>query len=162
MMLFSHRPEALPLQVARAAHTVIRLHPLSRDETRALVGGLFDAATGDQLGEIQDFVATRASGNPLFVEEIVRSLVGKGVLVRTGDRWARTAGYAAVDVPPPLHGLLLSRVDRQPADTRRVLQEAAVLGAEFDEALLRDVATDGAAVADALERLVEAELIQVA
>jgi adenylate cyclase len=161
MVLLSHRPEARPLHVPRAAHTVIRVHPLSRDETRKLVGGLF-GATGDQLGELQDFVATRASGNPLFVEEIVRSLVGKGVLVRTGDRWARTAAYEAVDVPPTLHGLLLSRVDRLPADARRVLQEAAVLGAEFDETLLRDIATDGAAVADALERLVEAELIQSA
>jgi adenylate cyclase len=159
MVLLSHRPEARPLHVARAAQTVIRVHPLSRDETRKLVGGLF-GATGDQLGELQDFVATRASGNPLFVEEIVRSLVGKGVLVRTGDRWARTAAYEAVDVPPTLHGLLLSRVDRLPAHARRVLQEAAVLGAEFDETLLRDIATDGATVADALERLVEAELIQ--
>jgi len=82
--------------------------------------------------------------------------------VRRGDAWACTAACEAVDVPPTLHGLLLSRVDRLPAGARRVLQEAAVLGAEFDETLLRDIATDGAAVADALERLVEADLIQSA
>src|SRR5215467_2966204 len=146
MVLLSHRPEARPPQVARAAQTVIRVHPLSRDETRALVAGLFGAA-GGPLGQLQDFVATRASGNPLFVEEIVRSLVGKGVLVRTGERWTSTAAYEAVDVPPTLHGLLLSRVDRLAADARRVLQDAAVLGAEFDEALLRGIGTDGAALA---------------
>jgi len=162
MVLLSHRPEARPLQVTRAAQTVIRVHPLSRDETRALVDGLFGGATGDQLGELQDFVATRASGNPLFVEEIVRSLVGKGVLVRRGDRWTSTAAYEAVDVPPTLHGLLLSRVDRLPVDARRVLQESAVLGAEFDEGLLRDITTDAATVASALDRLVEADLIQSA
>ena len=162
MVLLSHRPETRPLQVARAAHTVIRVHALTRDETRALVGGLFGTATGDQLGGLQDFVATRASGNPLFVEEIVRSLVGKGVLVRTGDHWTSTAAYEAVDVPPTLHGLLLSRVDRLAADARRVLQEAAVLGAEFDETLLRAIATDGTAVAVALDRLVEADLIRSA
>ena len=162
MVLVSHRPEARPLQVTRAAQTVIRVHALSRDETRTLVGGLFGAAPGDQLGDLQDFIATRASGNPLFVEEIVRSLVGKGVLVRKADRWASTAAYDAVDVPPTLHGLLLSRVDRLDADARRVLQEAAVLGAEFDEALLRGIATDGAALAGALDRLVETDLIQPA
>jgi adenylate cyclase len=160
MVLLSHRPEARPLQVARAAQTVIRVHPLSRDETRALVGGLFGAAPGDQLRELQDFVATRANGNPLFVEEIVRSLIGKGVLVRTGDRWESTAAYEAVDVPLTLHGLLLSRVDRLPGDARRVLQEAAVLGAEFDDALLRDIATDPATMVAALDRLVAGELIQ--
>ncbi len=144
MVLLSHRPEARPLQVTRAAQTIIRLHPLSRDETRALVGGLL-GAVGEPLGRLQDFVATRASGNPLFVEEIVRSLVGKGVLVRQGDRWASTAAYDAADVPATLHGLLLSRVDRLPAEARRVLQEAAVLGAEFDGALLREVTADAAA-----------------
>jgi adenylate cyclase len=162
MVLLSHRPEARPPQVTRAAQTVIRVHPLSHDETRALVVGLFGAAGGDQLGPLQDFVATRASGNPLFVEEVVRSLVGKGVLVRTGEHWASTAAYEAVDVPPTLQGLLLSRVDRLPADARRLLQEAAVLGAEFDESLLRAVASDAATAHVALDRLVEADVIQSA
>jgi adenylate cyclase len=162
MVLLSHRPEARPPQVTRAAQTVIRVHPLSRDETRAMVVGLFGPAGGDQLGPLQDFVATRASGNPLFVEEVVRSLVGKGVLVRTGERWASTAAYEAVDVPPTLQGLLLSRVDRLPADARRLLQEAAVLGAEFDESLLRAVASDATTAHVALDRLVEADVIQPA
>jgi adenylate cyclase len=160
MMLLSHRPEARPPLVTRAAQSIIRVHPLSADETRSLVGGLFGTVVGEQLGRLQDFVAARAGGNPLFVEEIVRSLVGKGVLVREGDRWASTAAYEAVDVPPTLHGLLLSRVDRIPAEARRLLQEAAVLGAEFDEALLRDIATDAATAPGALERLIDGDLIQ--
>ena len=86
--------------------------------------------------QVQEFVAARAGGNPLFVEEIVRSLVDKGVLVRERDGWACTAACEAVDVPPTLHGLLMSRVDRLPTDVRRLLQEAAVLGMEFDQALL--------------------------
>jgi adenylate cyclase len=162
MVLLSHRPEARPPQVARAAQTVIRVHSLSRDETRALVGGLFGGA-GGPLGQLQDFVAMRASGNPLFVEEIVRSLVGKGVLVRTGEHWTSTAAFETADVPPTLHGLLLSRVDRLPADDRRLLQEAAVLGAEFDESLLRAIAAEAAAtVPVTLERLVEADLLRSA
>ncbi|PYN86156.1 MAG: adenylate/guanylate cyclase domain-containing protein [Candidatus Rokuibacteriota bacterium] len=161
MVLLSHRPETRPPQVTRAAQTVIRVHPLSRDETRALVGGLF-AVTPDELGQLQDFVAARASGNPLFVEEIVRSLVGKGVVVRRGDRWASTGACEAAGVPPTLHGLLLSRVDRLPGDARRVLQEAAVLGAEFEETLLRDVVNDPSAASLALGPLVEADLIQSA
>jgi adenylate cyclase len=160
MVLLSHRPEARPPLVARAAQSVIRVHPLSTDETRSLVGSLFGAAGGDHLGQLQDFVATRAGGNPLFAEEIVRSLVGKGVLVREGDRWACTAACEAVDVPPTLHGLLLSRVDRLSADGRRLLQEAAVLGAEFDEALLRDIATEASTAQVALDRLIDADLIQ--
>jgi adenylate cyclase len=160
MLLCSHRPETRPPLVARATQSVIRLAPLSADDTRALVAGLFGASVGDGLDHLQHFVATRAGGNPFFVEEIVRDLVSKGVLVRQGDHWACTAACEAVDVPPTLHGLLLSRVDRLPADARRLLQEAAVLGAVFDEALLRAVATGSRTAEAALDRLVEADLIQ--
>ena len=64
------------------------------------------------------------------------------MLVREGDRWTCTRACEAVDIPPTLHGLLLSRVDRLPADARRLLQEAAVLGIVFDESAARAVATD--------------------
>ena len=159
MFLLSHRSETRPPHVALAAQSVIRLGPLSLAETRDLVHGLFGPVSGDPLGQLEDFVASRAGGNPLFVEEIVRTLVGKGVVVREGDHWATPASCQEVDVPPTLHGLLLSRVDRLPADGRRLLQEAAVLGVTFDAALLREVATEAPAP-DALERLVAADLIQ--
>ncbi|HSB40502.1 MAG TPA: adenylate/guanylate cyclase domain-containing protein [Methylomirabilota bacterium] len=161
MLLLSHRPDTPSPPVARAAQAVIRLAPLSPDETRALVDGLFGgAASREAAAHLQDFVAARAGGNPFFVEELVRSLVGKGVLVRQGDGWACTAACEAVDVPPTLQGLLLSRVDRLPAEARRLLQEAAVLGAVFDEPLLRAVASDAGGSEAALGRLVEADLVQ--
>jgi adenylate cyclase len=160
MILLSHRSDAQPPLVARAAQSIIRLAPLSPDETRGLVGSLFGPMEDDAFAKVQHFVAARAGGNPLFVEEIVRDLVSKGALARRGDRWACTAACEAVDIPPTLHGLLLSRVDRLPADARRLLQEAAVLGEAFDEALLWAIATDMQAAEAALDRLVESDLIQ--
>ena len=159
MFLLAHRSDAQPPLVARAAQSTIRLAALSSGETRALVARLF-GPLGGALAHVQDFVAERAGGNPLFAEEILRSLVGKGVLARDGDGWVCTAACEAVDVPATLHGLLLSRVDRLPADGRRLLQEAAVLGVSFDEALLRAVATDPSVTDAGLERLVEADLLQ--
>ena len=160
MLLLSHRPDTKPPPVARAAQSVIRVAPLSPDQTRDLVAGLFGAPVGDRLGQLQDFVAARASGNPLFAEEIVRSLVGKGVLVRQGDRWSCTAAPEALDVPPTLQGLMLSRIDQLPADARRLIQEAAVVGTVFDESLLRTIAIVSGAFERALHPLVEADLIR--
>jgi adenylate cyclase len=159
MFLVTYRSDARPPVVGRAAQSVIPLAPLSPDETRALVGELFGSLEG-ALRHVQDFVADRAGGNPLFAEEILRSLVGKGVLARHGDGWVCTAACEAVDVPATLQGLLLSRVDRLDADARRLLQEAAVLGVEFDDALLRAVATGASAIDGALERLIEADVLQ--
>jgi adenylate cyclase len=162
LVLMTHRPETAPPLVSRAAQSIIRLAPLSTDETRALVGALFGSLSGPARGDLEHFVASRAGGNPFFAEEIVRTLVGKGVLARDGERWTSTAAYDSVDVPSTLHGLLLSRVDRLPAEGRRLLQDAAVLGVAFDEPLLRAVTAEPAAVDAGLERLCEADLIQPA
>jgi predicted ATPase len=73
-----------------------------------MVSGLFGASI-DVLEDLQDFAATRAGGNPFFVEEIVRTLVGNGVLVREGDRWTCTAACASIDVPPTRAAALAHR-----------------------------------------------------
>ncbi|PYN58280.1 MAG: adenylate/guanylate cyclase domain-containing protein, partial [Candidatus Rokuibacteriota bacterium] len=157
MVLLSHRPDTTPPLVTRAAQSVIRVAPLSTDETRALVAGFFGASA--DLEQLQDFIAGRSGGNPLFAEEIVRSLVGRGLLQREGGRWTCATVSEAV-VPPTLHGLLLSRVDGLPVAARRLLQEAAVLGATFDGALLRAVATEPGAIDAELARLAEADFVQ--
>jgi len=157
MVLLSHRPDTTPPLVTRAAQSVIRVAPLSTDETRALVAGFFGASA--DLEQLQDFIAGRSGGNPLFAEEIVRSLVDRGLLHREGGRWTCATVSEAV-VPPTLHGLLLSRVDGLPVAARRLLQEAAVLGATFDGALLRAVATEPGAIDAELARLAEADFVQ--
>ena len=158
MVLLSLRPEARPPALARAAQSVIRLGPLSDGEAHALISGLFSGSP-DVVANVADFVVARAGGNPLFVEEIVRNLVARGVIRREADDWTCTACEEA-EVPPSLQGLLLSRVDRLPADARRVLQEAAVLGTEFDASLLRTVASAPGTLDAVLARLIDAELIQ--
>ena len=157
MMLVAHRPEVRPPVRTGAEQTEIRLAALSADETRQFVDGLFGSLQQPAFARLRDLIVARAGGNPLFVEEIVRSLVGRGVLVREAGHWMLSASVETVSLPPTLHGLLLSRVDKLPADTRRVLQAAAVLGVSFDEVLLQAVAGDAAM---ALERLVEADLMR--
>lgn len=160
MILVSHRPDAPQPLAAPVFQTIIRLTPLPSEDIQALVAQLFGGIDDVALARVQHFVATRAGGNPLFVEEIIRTLVSTGVLVREGDRWRCTRTCDAMNIPPTLHGLLLSRVDRLPGDARRLLQEAAVLGNVFDEALLRAMATDPASAGPALDRLIAADMIQ--
>jgi adenylate cyclase len=158
MMLLSHRPEVPPPLMARAAQVIIRLAPLSSRETQTLVGTLFGAVDEGAFAKVLPVIAMKAGGNPLFVEEILRSLLDSGVLVRNGDRWVCTAGCEAFDIPPTLLGLLLSRVDKLPRDTRWMLQGAAVLGETFEEPMLRAVTKDEGG-GRALDVLVEANLI---
>jgi len=161
MLLVSQRPDARPLQTVRAAQSTLALGPLGDDDTRALVGHLLGApADDDDLGRVRALVAARAGGNPLFVEEIVRSLAGRGLLERRDGRWRCNANCDGADVPATLYGLLLSRIDRLGATERRALQEAAVLGTAFDSALLQAIASDPHSIDAALRELAAAELIR--
>jgi adenylate cyclase len=167
MLLVSQRPGSRLLRTLYAEQSMIELGPLGDEDARALVSHLLGApAADDGLAPMRDFVAARAGGNPLFVEEVVRSLAGRGLLVREQGRWqGRWVGAAdcdAPDVPPTLYGLLLSRIDGLPAEDRRALQEAAVLGAEFDRALLQRIASEPSATEAALQRLAGADLIRAA
>jgi adenylate cyclase len=161
MLIVSYRPsfDARALVTSRATHTVIRLSALSAADSASLLAAYFGSSTHRVPAAIQTLVLSRAGGHPLFLEEIVRSLLATGALTRDAEGWAYSARNAEVDVPPTIHGLLLARLDRLAPDTRRVLQEAAVLGPTFDAALLHDIASEPATVEAGLEALRDDELL---
>jgi class 3 adenylate cyclase len=114
--------------------TEMRLDPLSIDDSRTLVSNLL---TIESLpAETRDLILARAEGNPFFVEEVIRMLIDRGAIVREGDRWIATDKVAAVEIPDTLHGLLLARIDRLPADSRRTLRVASVIGRQFGVTVL--------------------------
>ena len=100
---------------------------------RALLG------PDQSLGTLKHFLAERASGIPLFVEEIVRTLVDSDVLngARGSYHVART--FSGSDVPPTLQAVLAARIDALPIAEKRLLQEAAVVGQEVPFGLLRSI-----------------------
>jgi adenylate cyclase len=158
MLLLAHRPEAAPSSVARAEASTVRVASLSTTESEAFVEALFGRIEGEDFRRVRRFIAERAGGNPLFLEEIVRSLMSKGAFARRGGRWDVTAACDTADVPPSLQGLLISRIDRLEAGQKRLLQEAAVLGMEFDRTLLLSLAS-GYGAEPTLDSLVAADLI---
>lgn len=162
MLLLAYRPtfDARALVTGRATHTAIRLAPLSSAESDSLLGAFLGPSADRLPTRLRDLILTRAGGNPLYVEEVVRGLIADGVLARGEGGWTCAADVAAVDVPPTLQALLLSRVDRVPPGARRLLQEAAVLGLAFDARLLRMVCSEPQTCEDYLELLHDAELLE--
>jgi adenylate cyclase len=162
MLLVTDRPalEAQPPVTRRGAHTTVRLGPLSASESEALLVAFFRGSEAGLPGGLRELVVGRSGGNPLHLEEIVRSLIAGGVLVHEGGRWRCAADTATLEVPATLQGLLLSRVDRLSPAMRRVAQEASVLGLAFDTSLLRTITGDPDGCQAALGQLVGAELLE--
>jgi len=91
------------------------------------------------LAPLKNFLERRASGNPFFAEEIVRSLVDTTVVVvvRGGYRLARP--FSSIEVPPTVQAVLAARIDALPAAEKRLLHEAAVIGHDAPFALLHAI-----------------------
>ena len=112
----------------------LRLDRLSGDDTRILVANLLHIESLPLA--TRDHILEKAEGNPFFVEEVIRMLIDRGAIVREGERWVATAKVGDVEIPDTLQGLLLARIDRLPAESKRTLRVAAVIGRQFGVTML--------------------------
>jgi predicted ATPase len=107
---------------------------------------------------VQQIVA-KTDGIPLFVEELVKTILESGLVREDADRYVLTGPLPPLAIPTTLQDALMARLDRLAA-VKEVAQLGAVLGREFSYALLRAVAPlDDAPLQQALAQLLEAELL---
>ncbi|HEV2032703.1 MAG TPA: adenylate/guanylate cyclase domain-containing protein [Candidatus Dormibacteraeota bacterium] len=112
----------------------VRLEALPNDEAKDLAKRLsigVNVSDGDL-----DQILRRAEGNPLFVEELMRSLADHSATLR--------------DVPPTIWAVIAARLDRLPEFERRVVREASVVGRIFWRGALEVLIGDADAVARAI------------
>jgi len=117
-------------------HLRIDLSPLDGQHSRDLLVQLLG---GGDLPAPLERVLERSDGNPFYLEEVLRSLIDSGHLVKQGDRWVVTGDLSGVEIPETLSGVLSARIDRLPEQTRRVAQTAAVIGRSFERRVLGTV-----------------------
>jgi len=113
------------------------LQPLTDADSRALVANLLEIESLPD--HVRELILTRAEGNPFFVEEVVRMLIERGVIVARDERWVATTAVSTIDIPETLHGLLLARIDQLPESAKRSLRIAAVIGRQFPVRVLERV-----------------------
>ncbi len=127
------RPELLDVRPGwgggRTNATAMTLEPLTYEDTRVLIGGLLGIAHPPT--ELVDDVCPRADGNPLYVEEFLRTMIETARITRVEGQWLVTRGLPHMSAPPTLHGLMAARLDRVPAPLKRALQQASVIGKHF-------------------------------
>lgn len=121
----------------------LHLAPLSEVDSQQLVNNLL---TIDALPEaVRARILAKAEGNPFFVEEVIRMLIDRNLVVRADGQWTTAGKVEALDIPDNLNGVLAARIDRLSEEARYVLQVASVVGRQFYTRVLVDVlAQEGA------------------
>jgi class 3 adenylate cyclase len=145
LIIATTRPEFRPPWRVNPHHSAISLSPLDRAQVARMVYKLASRRALSQ--EVIEGVSERSGGVPLFVEEVTRLLLERGV------------EGGAPTIPPTLQQSLAARLDRL-GPAREIAQIGAVLGRDFPHALLQAVADlDEAELRSALKRLAEADIL---
>jgi predicted ATPase/class 3 adenylate cyclase len=92
------------------------------------------------LEPLKRVLLERTEGNPLFLEECVRTLIETGML--TGERGAYhlAKSIESIEMPATVQAILAARIDRLPREGKALLQTAAVIGKDVPYVLLQRVA----------------------
>ena len=146
LFLFAFRPEhddtsgvILSAVRARSAcpQTEVRPQPLEEQDCRILLRNLLGSAEfPEQVGEL---IHGKASGNPLYMEEVLRSLLDAGALEKRGNRLVATGVLAGVEIHGTIEEVVMGRIDRLDPIARSVLETASVVGRRFHKRVLAEV-----------------------
>ena len=140
---------------------IIHLESLSAEQSDQLLFGLLGALAIPE--DVRTQIVQRAAGVPFYIEETLRMLIDRSMLVEHGDGWKLVEGVNLKDeVPENLQDLILTRFDRLSPLQRKILQTASVIGRQFNKQLLEMVLnfTDHVSLGEALETLVQKAFIQ--
>ena len=155
------RPElgqARPGFGAGRNRSMLTLDPLDAGSMDTLVEALVPGMPGPARAKI----TAQAQGIPLFAVETVRSLVDRDVVQPIEGSYRLVGEVGQLQVPDSLHALLAARLDALDPGVRRLMADAAVLGATFPaEALIAVSGQDEAVVRAALAELVRREVLSV-
>jgi predicted ATPase/class 3 adenylate cyclase len=162
-LLVNYRPEYEHKWGAKTYYTQLRIDPLSGESAEALLNALL----GEDLTllPLRRLLIERTEGNPLFLEESVRTLVETAALQGGRGAYRLATTTSNIQMPATVQAILAARIDRLDSEDKRLLQTASVIGKDVPHPLLQAIAglseeqlRQGLANLQAAEFLYEASL----
>src|SRR5690606_29154287 len=127
------RPEPRIIKLAKELGTeIVHLEELPDAARRQMLAERF--VPGHDIDALVEQIAARAGGNAFFIQELLDTLIERGILVPDGEheeypgllRWVKRD--APIHVPSSIEDLILTRIDSLPPNEREAIVHAAVLG----------------------------------
>ena len=158
LLLVSYRPEYRHRWGGKTYYGQLHVDPLPPESAALLLHALVGHAA--ERGPLSRQLISTTEGNPLFLEESVRTLVEAGALVGERGGYGLDHSVERFEIPATVQAILAARVDRLAPDDKRILQTAAVIGKDVPTSLLVAIAgVPEEAVLASLERLRASEFL---
>ena len=126
----AHLPGGVhPAVGSRSFHTTLTLQSLSEADTVAMASRILGTEHFPEA--LKAVLLAKAEGVPLFVEEVVKTLLDVGALRRENGSYRVVQGLAEARVPDTVQGIIMARLDRLGEAGKRTVQLASVIGRQF-------------------------------
>ena len=157
LLLLLYRPEYHHPWGSKSFYRQIGIFPLSDDESKRFIGCLLNQ--GEVSPSIEQFIIGRTSGNPLFMEELLYTLIENRTIVEESGRYRLDETASQHQVPDTIQGIIAGRMDRLEDNIKTTLQVASVIGRSFAYRILEILPGLSHAIKTDLLRLQSLELI---
>ena len=126
LVIVSYRPDYGARLQAAASTPELRLDGLPPEATRDLMTGLLGA--DPSLDRLKEELHRRSGGNPLFIEEHMRSMIDSGDLTGEPGRYRLSSTHSSIEIPQTVRAVLAARIDRLSHEDKHVLHALAAVG----------------------------------
>ena len=89
--------------------------------------------------ELRELILNRASGNPLFIEELTYALLENGSIQKKNNQYILSRNVSDIQVPHTIQGIIAARLDRLEESLKKIMQVASVIGREFAFRILQTI-----------------------
>ncbi len=138
LLLANYRPEYQHRWGSKTYYRQLRIDPLPAESADDLLTSLL--GTDTSLDALKRTLIERTEGNPLFLEESVRTLAETKALIGERGAYRLAQDATAIQVPATVQAILAARIDRLSPEDKRLLQAASVIGKDVPFALLLAIA----------------------
>ncbi|MDI6917010.1 MAG: tetratricopeptide repeat protein [Thermoplasmatales archaeon] len=113
----------------------------------------------DVPSRLIDFVYEKTDGNPLFVEEMVRSIIGSRIAYVENDEWV-VKDFSLLKTPGTIKDVFNKTLDKLDENSRKILEAASAIGYRFQQDILENVTdTDKKKLVELLNNLANMRII---
>ena len=115
----------------------IPLEGFKKEDTKQMLFRLLE--TKDIPAELVETIHDRTNGNPYFIEEVVKSLIERGIIDPKDHRWTTKSRLKDITIPSTVRDVIALRLSKLDARAMKTLERASVIGKEFSIDVLRGV-----------------------
>ena len=137
LLLLLYRPEYTHPWESKSHYNRVGLGQLTPESSADLIRSILP--DGEAVNQLEGFILERTSGNPLFMEELIHTLLENGSIRCAEGRCLLLKDATEIQVPDTIEGIIAARMDRLEDDIKRTMQVASVIGRDFAFRILETI-----------------------